>query len=275
MYKEIVVCVNEAEGRDNAITAAAAFANQHNAHLLGVYCSLGEDSPLVPAMGVVSADLIMEAMKQYKERRTASKQRFKEITSEVGCSADWLDDDSVDAPIRAAAYADLIITNQAAKDKARGVSNMSLINRLILESGKPVILTPTGWNQTGFGARIALGWDESREAVRAVADALPLLQQAEQVDVISINYEGDDDIVDISEISTYLAQRNVANSFHLQVTSSRLDSPEKVLSNYCDEHDIDLLVIGAYGHTRLREIVLGGVTRHMIRRSKVPLLLTH
>jgi len=275
MYKYILVCVTESEGRDNTIKAAAAFANQHGSSVTGLYVTLGEDSPVIPPFGAVSADLIEEAITRQQDRLAKAKESFMEITDSMECAATWLAVDEQAHPLRAVLYADLAITNQAAYDPRRGVSNMGFINSLVLETGKPVLLIPTGWHEPQLGNRIVVGWDESREAVRAVQDALPLLQHAEQVDVVSINYEGEDDVVDVSEITSYLKQRNVNNDFHLKITDEHHDTPEKVLANYCEVNDVDLLVMGGYGHTRLREIILGGVTRHMIKNSEIPILLSH
>ncbi|MBT8115484.1 MAG: universal stress protein [Arenicella sp.] len=275
MYRDIVVCVTESDGRDNTIKAAAAFANQHGSNLIGLYVTLGEDSPVIPPFGAVSADLIEEAITRQQERLNKAKESFIEITGSMECSATWLAVDEEAHPLRAVIYSDLVITNQAAYDPRRGVSNIGFINSLVLETGKPVLLIPTGWHEPDLGSKIVLGWDESREAVRAVQDALPLLKLADQVDVVSINYEGEDDVVDVSEITSYLKERNVSNDFHLKVTDEHLDTPEKVLINYCEVNDADLLVIGGYGHTRLREIILGGVTRHMVKNSDIPILLSH
>ena len=275
MFKQIIVYVTEADGRDNTIEAAAAFANQLDAKLQGVYVTIGEDPPIIPPFGAVTPDLIEEAINQQEQRIQKARQRFLEITKGLGCSATWQVIDEQSNPLRTLAYADLAITNQADYDPRSGNSNMGFINRLILESGKPVLLIPTGWHEHQIASRVTIGWDESREATRALQDALPLLQSAQQVNVISVNYEGEDEADDLSAISDYLAERNVENQFIVKTTDERLDTPEKVLLNHCQVEDVNLLVIGGYGHTRLREIILGGVTRHMIKQCPVPVFISH
>lgn len=274
MYKDIVVCVNEADGRDNTINAAAKFANESNASLTGLYVRVVE-TPAVPPYGLVSDEIIKEAKKREDDRAAKAREAFENITSEANCEASWLEVSERFEPLKAITYADIVITNQVAYDPRQGRSNIGFVNNLILETGKPVVLIPTRWNEKSFGKNIILGWDESREATRAMQDAMPLLQQADHVEAVCVNYKDEHEVADVSEISTYLSRRNVSNSFKLEVTDERLDTPEKVLLNYAGKKSADLIVVGGYGHTRLREIILGGVTRHLTKHSDIPVLLSH
>jgi nucleotide-binding universal stress UspA family protein len=279
MYKDIVVCVNEAQGRDNTIRAAARFANEVGASLTGVYVTM--DSYSSPPYGVthyglLTKDIVTCAEERKAEQSLKAKNNFNQIADELSCNATWSEMSASDHPLRVMAYADLIITNQAAYDPRQGHSNIGFINTLVLETGKPVILIPTHWDQVVLGKKIVIGWDESREAIRAVQDAMPILKQADQVDAVTVNYkEHGDEVVDISEISSYLTRRNVSNSFDLKVTDENLDTPEKVLLDFADKKSADLIVIGGYGHTRLREIILGGTTRYLSKHSDIPVLFSH
>jgi nucleotide-binding universal stress UspA family protein len=104
---------------------------------------------------------------------------------------------------------------------------------------------------------------------------MPLLEQANHVEAICVNYKGEDEPFDVSEISSYLSRRDVSNSFRLAETDDHLDSPEKVLHARAVKYSADLIVVGGYGHTRLREIILGGVTRFLTKHSTVPVLFSH
>ena len=278
MYKDIVVCVNEAEGRDNTIRAAARFANEANANLTGVYVTVNgtaASSYVSFPYGVVSKDILKLAQEREAEQSLKAKELFKEIVDEFNCKATWLEVPSYDHPLRTMAYADLIITNQVAYDPRQGQSNIGFINTLVLETGKPVILIPTRWNEVEMGKRVVIGWDESREAIRAVQDAMPILKQADHVDAVMVNYKDDNEAIDTSEISKYLTRRNVTNSFHSELTDEHSDTPEKVLLKFAAKTSADLIVVGGYGHTRMREIILGGVTRNLSKHSNVPVLFSH
>jgi hypothetical protein len=200
---------------------------------------------------------------------------FDSISAEITAAAKWVEATQSQHPLKVIAYSDLVITNQVTYDPRQGRSNMSFVNNLILETGKPVVLIPEDWNEPTFGSNIVLGWDESRESSRALQDAMPLLQQANHVEAVCVNYKGEDEVVDVSEISSYLTRHNVSNSFKLAVTDDDLRSVEKVLHSRAVKCSADLIVVGGYGHTRLREIVLGGVTRFLTKNSKIPVLFSH
>lgn len=279
MYKDIVVCVNEAEGRDNTIRAAAKFANSLNAKLKGVYVTVnGITLPSfgLSPYGMISNDIIKLAEECEAEQTLNAKQNFQAIVNELDCNASWSEIASYDHPLAVMAYADLIITNQVAYDSRQGCSNIGFINSLILETGKPVILIPTCWDQGQIGKRIVIGWDQSREATRAVQDAMPLLKLADHVDAVTVNHEeSDQELVSLSEISNYLARRNVVNDFHSMTTDDHYDTPDKILMGFANKKSADLIVVGGYGHTRLREIILGGSTRNLSKSSDVPVLFSH
>lgn len=274
MYKDIVVCINEADGRENTIRAAAQFAQGIKAKLTGLYVRV-RDMPVVGPYGYISSEIARDIQTIEDDRAAKAKESFESITSGLKTDAVWLEVAESQHPLRVINYADLVVTNQVTYDSRQGRSNISFINNLILETGKPVVLIPDGWNELSFGAKIVIGWNESREASRAIQDAMPLLQQASHVEAMCVNYKGEQEAVDVSDISPYLTRRGVNNSFKLAVTDDHLDSAEKVLHARAVENSADLIVVGGYGHTRLREIILGGVTRFLTKHSTVPVLFSH
>lgn len=274
MYKDIVICINESESQDHTIHAAASFANQHNACLTALYVTT-LDMPILPPFGPMYEENMKQAIERKDTKSEKAKESFLSIVNKLNCSATWYEVDTNENPLKAITYADLVVTSQVSYDPRMGHSNIGFINNLLLETGTPVVLIPDEWDQPILGSRIVVGWDESREVVRAVRDAMPLLQQAEHVDVVSVNYPETEGISDVSQISSYLNQRNVINQFHLQTTDNILDTPEAVLIDFVDRVAANLIVIGGYGHTRLKEIILGGTTRYLIKNSPVPVFLSH
>jgi len=280
MYKEIIVCVNEAEGRENVVFAAARFAKKINANLTGLYCKestdyLGSSFSISP-YGVGTTDLVKLAQERDAKLAAKASDTFQNVVGEVECKSSWLEIYDEDNPLRAVIYSDLIITNQVNYDPRQGHSNIGFVNSLVLGSGKPVILIPTEWDKPEFGKNVIIGWDESREATRAIQDAMPILKGADSVDALFVNCKKrNEELVDVSEISNYLSKHEVANNFHLASLDEEANTPEKVLMNFTAKTSSDLIVVGGYGHTRLREIVLGGVTRNLSKNSKVPVLFSH
>lgn len=274
MYKNIIVCVNESDDRDIMISVATRFAKQHDASLTGLYVRI-RNAPAVGPYGYISEEISRDIRKHDDERAGAAKESFNSITDKLAATANWIEIDENQQPLRAIAYADLVITNQVDYDPYQGGGNMGFVNSLILETGKPIVLIPKGWDTLTFGSNIVVGWDGSREAIRAIQDAMPLLQKANHVEVVCVDHNDVDKTADASKISAYLTRHNVSNSFKLALTDDLLNSPEKVLHSHADKLSADLIVVGGYGHTRLREIILGGVTRFLTKNSTVPVLFSH
>jgi nucleotide-binding universal stress UspA family protein len=120
---------------------------------------------------------------------------------------------------------------------------------------------------------VLVAWNGSREAARAAHDALPLLQQADQVHVLAINPGADAGDIPTAEISQHLARHNVRVEAS-QLVAKDLDVGDVLLSRAADLGS-DLIVMGAYGHTRLRETILGGATKHLLAHMTVPVLMSH
>jgi nucleotide-binding universal stress UspA family protein len=173
-----------------------------------------------------------------------------------------------------ARYADLIILGQVDPDD--DASQRLPPERVVLGSGGPALVIPYIGAPRDFGQRIMVAWDASREAARAVNDALPLLKRAKSVVVLTINPRrrefghGDEPGADIA---LHLARHDVKVDVQ-RVEGSEIDPGNTILSQIATEGS-DLLVMGAYAHSRLRELVLGGVTRTILEEMTVPVLMAH
>jgi len=147
---------------------------------------------------------------------------------------------------------------------------------MLFESGRPVIVIPLGFKCTrsdGIGT-VAVAWDFGGPAARAIADALPILRTAASVRVVTIENEKPiEPDASQEELQRFLARRGVTAAF------DRYDAAERnigeALNAYVKQHGVDLLVMGGYGHSRLREFVLGGATASMLSNPPVPVLLSH
>jgi nucleotide-binding universal stress UspA family protein len=147
---------------------------------------------------------------------------------------------------------------------------------LPLATGRPVLVVPYAFERRPAGRHVMIAWNASREAARAVNDALPLLRRASHVHVVALSpvrsatAHGEEPGADIA---LYLARHGV------KVTVSRDDAPEvdtgNLLLSRAFDLSADLIVMGAWGHSRLREFVLGGVTRTLLESMTVPVLMSH
>ncbi len=164
--------------------------------------------------------------------------------------------------------ADLIVASRP--DDQRGRAPVALLHTAFFATGRPVILAPPKPTDR-VGKTIAMCWSDTRESARALACALPFLERAKEIQVLSVHDGGC--AADPVAVERYLARRGVA-------AKSRILEPDyrEIGEQMLDEAvamAADLLVIGAYGHSRLRELVLGGVTRTMIQKADIPVLMVH
>jgi nucleotide-binding universal stress UspA family protein len=185
-----------------------------------------------------------------------------------------LDFDALDVFVQHARHSDLIIFGQQDPIDFLPLGR-DFATDVVMACGRPAIIIPFIGAPPVLGQRVLVAWDGGREAARAVNDALPILKRAHAVTVLSVNPEvtSDDKRDAGADISLHLARHGV------KVTAARTIARETpvgdvILADIAD-NSIDLLVMGAYGHSRLREWALGGVTRHILAHMTVPVLLSH
>lgn len=144
------------------------------------------------------------------------------------------------------------------------------IDSALFGTGRPVMVVPAGTKQ-GFGTKIAVAWDGSREGAVAAAAALPLLGKADEVVVVTARE--DDDVVEPSALARYLAGHGIEAKTWAYTPGG--ESITEGLLNQAEHAGADCLVMGAYGHSRLRERILGGATEGVLQKSKIPVLMMH
>jgi nucleotide-binding universal stress UspA family protein len=172
---------------------------------------------------------------------------------------------------RCARAADLIVLGQPDPDIPPDLDHPEDV---ILGCGRPVLVAPYQWRFLGpIGEIVLVAWNGSREATRALHDGLPLMARAAAVTLFSVDPEPDDDWLLGGAVVRHLARHGL-EAIDEKVWPQGLVASEAVLSRIVDVH-ADLLVMGAYGHSRLRETILGGMTRDILQRMKVPVLMAH
>ena len=145
---------------------------------------------------------------------------------------------------------------------------------IIFGSGRPTLLLPGEWKKRLPFETVVVAWDFSRPAARAVADALPLLQKAKKIHVLTVSNDKDFDMKQsASELAKNLARHGVETVLDVVDRAGR--EIGSVITSHARSCDADLLVMGAYGHSRLRQIVLGGATRSILSTPDLPILMSH
>jgi len=277
-YRDLLVQVDDTRGCADRVAFAIDFAARHDAHLTGLYV-VAEASPAAFAQGF-PPDLMIELQREARARTDAALGRFGEAAARSRIAYETRVDrvlytEIVDAIATNARYADLAILGQHDPDDPASGPRY-LPEEVVLGCGRPALVVPYIGPAKTFGERVVVAWSASREAARAVNDALPLLTRARQVAVVSVNprpwpfAHGEEPGADIG---LHLARHGVKVDVQ-RIEASDIDPANAILSHVADQ-SADLLVMGAYGHSRLREFVLGGVTRTILREMTVPVLMSH
>ena len=277
-YRDLLVHVDDGRSCAARVQAAVDLAVAHEAHLIGVYV-VADPSPAAFVSGYVPPDLIDTLQQHARERADAALARFAEVAARNQISFETRVDRVLytavaDALSTNARYADLAVLGQADPDEVETPSYLP--EEVTLGSGRPILVIPYIGPAPTLGQRVTVAWDASREAARAVNDALPLLVRAQAVDVVTVNPSdspfghGEDPGADIA---LHLARHDIQVEVR-RIETRDLDVANTVLSHIADRGS-DLVVMGAYGHSRLRELVLGGATRTILRDMTVPVLMAH
>ncbi|MGD8429889.1 MAG: universal stress protein [Ectothiorhodospiraceae bacterium] len=276
--KDILVYLDESKQAPQRLDTAIAIAEQHQAHLTGL--AVAETAHIPDFM---PRDLVRRQQELARERNQRIKKAFEDRVANVQLSTEWREvdktrsDESVlDVLALHAHYSDLVVVGQPDPEKADGTVPLDLPGKLAMVAGRPVMGIPYAWRPAAVGRRVLVAWNASREATRAVHDALPMLQQAEDVRILALTRKrglGGHGEMPGADIAAHLARHGVkAEAEHGVVEDIRV--PEALLSAAAD-YGADLLVMGAYGRPRLREIMLGGASHGVLQNMTVPVLMGH
>jgi nucleotide-binding universal stress UspA family protein len=279
-YKDLLVVLDSEASARGRVELAAALAERFEAHLVGLYALPTPEAPrhfgyYDPAL----LDPFFEDLR-IRAREAAEKvhEAFEHITGLRGISAEWREvPDGPEAdPALHARYADLAILGQLDPDRSEGDTIRPRPEQVTFASGRPILVVPYAGRFERVGRRVLIGWNATREAARAVNDAMPLLTAAEVVTVLTIDArEGPQGhgALPGADISLHLARHGVKAEIERTV-SADLPVGDVLLSRAADLA-ADLLVMGAYGHSRARELLLGGATRSLLGSMTVPVLMSH
>ena len=271
-YKDIVVHLAQDKRMPARLDAAIALAESHAGRITGIYVL---SRLMVP--GYASFELSPEVLKRLDtEQRAlaeATEKLFRERTATTTVPSEWrlMTGEPVDAITTSAHYADITIVGQTDPDDSHSASGLA--DSVVLGAGGPVLVWPYAGSFGVDAETILLAWNGTREAKRALADALPLLRQASKVIVLGVD-TGDDRHIPGADVSAHLARHGVKAEARHALTSSDVAAGDALLSEVSD-HGAGLLVMGGYGHHRMRELLLGGVTRDILRQMTVPVLMSH
>jgi nucleotide-binding universal stress UspA family protein len=278
VYKTVLAHCNDKSRIHRLIGAAVEVCTEFGAHLTGV--SVAPPIVVIPAGVPGTPDTIVldENSKTYCQDNPEMKAAFEAAAHAHNLATEWCEADAASATVADVVLqhgraADLIVCSQT-DPKWSGSAKLDIADRLLLESGRPVLIIPNEGPQQAIGTRILVAWNARREAARAVFDALPFLRRATEVKVIWVNPQSagelaqDDPAADIC---------NALTRHGVKCETIEAVQPNTNVGRTLLRHGIgaDLLVMGCYGHSRLREFVFGGATEYVLRHMTIPVLMSH
>ncbi len=273
-YKSMTVCLDNGAGSSRRLDFALQLAAQYAAHLTGLHITY---TPIMVYDPYAEwAPILVEWEAAAEKRQNAAKELFYSVAQKAGVNVDWSGyrSSELQQVIAHARTSDLTIIGQRDPNDIEADLGNRFPEIFVLKLGRPVLFLPWVGPAPKIFNNVLVAWDGGREAARAVADALPFLVNAKQVTVLTIleKIDQENDLPDI-DIAAYLAKHDVTVVVE---RNENIDSAAAgwLLSRAADMN-ADLLVMGAYGHHRLSELVLGGMTHSILRSMTLPVLMSH
>ncbi|WP_299618671.1 universal stress protein [Pelagibius sp.] len=272
--KSILVHLSDDENHEARLKTAILIAAQHGALVNALFIANPISMPGQITGRGASAAYLAAALETAKTTAESLAEEFKSACQKEGLDWNWIGEegDHIALLERHSHAADLILVSRIEAEHLEDHFLLNMAEQLIMKAGIPVLLLPLDYKPAAPGKRILVAWKGTREAVRAVRNALPFLKSAEQVIVLTIGATAEDALSE-TEVVQYLARHGVTAEAR-NAEEGKEDVGEALLS-YAAAHDCDMMVMGAYGHSRLREMLIGGVTRHVVGNTEIPVLMAH
>lgn len=276
MYCSLMVILEL--GRDNTrlLGVAGDIAERFGTDVMGVAAC--EPLKIVYASGNLPGGIVEMDDAEIKQHVQDAERQFLSILGQRHVRGlTWrasITDGASKFVLKQARCADLVVMNQRASDDAFEQLRYASANDIVMEAGHPVIVLPPQV-ETWHAKHIMIGWRDTRDARRAVIDAMPLLKRAEQVTVLEIAGAGalDEAAANVEDLAYWLRRHDV--SAHGQAVPAIAKNGRDQLRSIADQQSVDLIVAGAYGHSRFREWAFGGVTQDLLLHATVAVLMSH
>jgi nucleotide-binding universal stress UspA family protein len=276
-YKTILVHVDDSPGSSDRVAFAAQLANAQQAHLIGVTqtgISRFIRDALLPGVELGDLTPVFGELREAAERRAGQFDTMARQAAVASFESRIDDEEPGMALAIQALYADLAIVGRMENASSIHTGIAGTPEYVAMNSPSPVLVLPPGRTHTPAFDRVLVAWNASPEAARAVRLALPLLVLAKKVEVALFDEENSSarSPRDATDMAHFLARHGVTVDVHRHQARGEVGNALLVLA---EDRKADLLVMGCYGHSRYREILLGGVSRTALRRAPLPVLLAH
>jgi nucleotide-binding universal stress UspA family protein len=276
-YKSLLVHLDNSERTPQRLDTALHLARRFGAHLTGCYATFEPDSRAFYVMAG-TADYYASHERRREQQRGALERLFHAEALRAKVDARFV---SANEPAnttmpRYARFADLVLMGQTNPADPESYIDDNFVEHVVMAAGRPVLLLPYASTVPKIGDRILIAWDSSREAARAAYDAVPFLSRAKKCTVVTVRGtagEPPGERFAGADIALTLA-RHGATVDVLEMDTAKDAPVGDVLLSTAHDQGCDMIVMGAYGHARWRELVMGGATRTILQSMTVPVLMS-
>lgn len=269
--KSILLHVNNDDAMESRLQVALDLTRRFSAHLTCIQVMPIQDYLVgAPIGGFIPTGELVEEMQEIQARY---RNQIEERLKREAVRWDWLESmsDVVNATLTASALADLLIVSQHAGHSDLKIPPLPIVDKLVANTRCTILVVPHHIQSMAETGRVVIGWNGSVEAAHAIRQTLPLLKSATSVDIVAVGK--DDGEFTQAAASQYLSRHGIASELHIVPMIG--GSVANTLHRFGQEHSADMLLLGAYSHSRLREALLGGTTHDLLENSRIPLLLGH
>ncbi|MCZ4282704.1 universal stress protein [Kiloniella laminariae] len=274
-HKSILVHLANDEEHQTRLDVATRLAKQHDAHVSALFITTPVGMPAEIYGRGASVQFLLDATNSAEKKAAKLEKEFRDTCERNNISYSWVVEggDHISLLADHAHAADVIILSQPSHEHFEDRFRTRLVEEITLLSGLPCLMIPKGFDASKpIGKRVMVAWKSTREAIRAVRDNLSVLRKADEVLLLSIR-PNTQDALSLGEIDNYLERHDIqAKTVKIAETESSIG---QTIHDAAETHNCDLLVCGAYGHSRLREMFLGGVTKYLVNHATIPVVMSH
>ncbi len=274
-HKSILVHLANDEEHTTRLEVALRLAKQNDAHVSALFITTPIGMPAEIYGRGASVQFLLDATKSAEERAEELEKEFRETCKRENISHSWVvqEGDHISLLADHAHAADIIIVSQPNYEHFEDRFRIRLVDEITLLCGLPCLMVPREFDTSkDIGKRIMVAWKSTRESLRAVRDNMSAIQKADKVFLLSIQPDTQD-ALSLNEVHNYLNRHGVeAETLKIAQTETSIG---QTIHDAAENHLCDVIVCGAYGHSRLREMFMGGVTKHLVREATIPVVMSH
>jgi nucleotide-binding universal stress UspA family protein len=269
-----MVYVDLEQGNEPALRVTCELADRFKSQVIGV--TAGLPSAPIHADGMIASSVLEVDYEQLNQAIGRCEKSFRSALKDFGASPEWRSGAAYPADFLAteARAADLLVVGRSENYNRLGPHQLLNIGDAVMKAGRPVLVVPPRSTSLALN-RILIAWKDATESRKAISAALPLLRKATElviVEIVSDEREREAAGARLADVANWLQRHNIPASARVEPSAGDAGSQ---LDAIASEARIDVIVAGAYGHTRLREWIFGGVTRHLLQHSSTCALLAH